>query len=147
MSPRVTIAIGVAAWLFVVTAGAGLVWAVISRAGEGVSSSTPSTQPTLDPPRDGGGTQASPSGTPGQSSGNRRTWQGAAGYVTAECTGSAISLGAAQPADGYQVEQDDRGSDELRVEFETLDERSRTRVEASCQNGVPVFEVDQRTKG
>ena len=35
MSPRLTIAIGVAAWLFVVTAGAGLVWAVISRAGEG----------------------------------------------------------------------------------------------------------------
>ena len=53
----------------------------------------------------------------------------------------------AQPADGYKVEQDDRGPDELRVEFETLDERSRTRVEASCQDGVPVFEVDQRTKG
>ena len=145
MSPRLTIAIGVAAWLFVVTAGAGLVWAVISRAGEGVSSSTSSTQPALEPPRAGG--QAPPSGTPGEESGNRRTWRGAAGYVTAECTGSAISLGAAQPADGYKVEQDDRGSNELRVEFETLDERSRTRVEAACQDGLPVFEVDQRTKG
>ena len=146
MSPRLTIAIGVAAWLIVVTAGAGLVWAVISRAGEGVASSTPSTQPTLEPPR-AGGSQAPPSGTPGEESGNRRTWRGAAGYVTAECAGSAISLTAAQPADGYKVEQDDRGHDEFRVEFETLDERSRTRVEAACQDGAPVFEVDQRTKG
>ncbi len=146
MSPRLTIAIGLAAWLFVVAAGAGLVWAVISRAGEGVSSSTPSTQPTLDPPRDRG-TEAPPSGTPGDERGNRRTWQGPAGYVTAECAGSAISLVSLLPTDGYKYEVDDRGPGELRVEFETLDERSRTRVEAACQDGVPVFEVDDRTKG
>jgi hypothetical protein len=146
MSPRLTIAIGVAAWLFVVTAGAGLVWAVISRAGEGVSTSAPSTQPTLDAPRDPG-SQSPPSGTPGEETGNRRTWRGAAGYVTAECTGSAITLRAAQPADGYQVEQDDDGPGRLRVEFDTLDERSRTRVEATCRAGVPDFAVDQRTKG
>ena len=78
---------------------------------------------------------------------NRRTWQGTAGIVTAECTGSAISLVSLLPADGYKYEQDDRGPDELRVEFETFDERSRTRVEASCHNGVPEFAVDQRTKG
>ena len=51
MSPRLTIAIGVAAWLFVVTAGAGLVWAVISRAGEGVSSSTSRPSRPRRPPR------------------------------------------------------------------------------------------------
>ena len=42
---------------------------------------------------------------------------------------------------------DDNGPRLVEVEFESADERSRVRVEAVCVDGVPVFEVDNRSKG
>ncbi len=48
---------------------------------------------------------------------------------------------------GFRIEQDDTGPEEIRVEFESLDERSRTRVEAVCRAGTPVFEVDRVSVG
>ncbi|GAB3253866.1 hypothetical protein GCM10027448_20460 [Nocardioides dilutus] len=87
---------------------------------------------------------------------HRKTWQGAAGRVVASCTGTKISLVAAQPHNGWRVEVDDRGPHELSVKFELTEEeddrvaaRSATgevfdevEVHAQCAGGVPAFEVD-----
>jgi hypothetical protein len=154
MSSRRTVALGVAVWLIVVAAGAGLVWAVISRAGEGVASSA---QPNVDSSVDssiGSSPTASPPTAKGNGSGEaprdppsgRKTWQGDPGYVTAQCEGGAIGANA-QPNDGWRIEVDDNGPRQVEVEFESADERSRVKVEAVCVDGVPVFEVDNRAKG
>lgn len=157
----------VGAWLVVVTGGAVLTWAVISRAGDGVAgppvvaASTPRTSPA---PSDGatGRPQPSPSSpppatsptpstpsTPPTSPGTtapvepvRRTWQGEGGVVVAECTGPTVRLVGAQPASGWKVEVDDTGPNRVRVEFEGSDERTRVRVEAGCAGGAPAFSVD-----
>ena len=62
--------------------------------------------------------------------------------MIAECRGSVISLDAAQPNDGFRIEVDDRGPDDLRVEFEGLGESDRkTEVRGECEGGVPVLEI------
>ena len=137
MSNWRTVALALVAWLVVVVAGAGLVWTVISRAGEGVASPD---QPALDATSTERQTP-SPKGSRAPDT-QRRTWQGAPGQVTAECVGPQISVANAQPVVGFRIEQDDTGPEEIRVEFESLD-GSRTRVEAVCRAGTPVFEVDR----
>jgi hypothetical protein len=119
---------------------------VISRAGEGVASTaqpdvgdpaatrTPSPEPEREP-------EAS-SREPREQPGNRRTWHGAAGYVTVACDDGAASLPSAGPNPGWRIEIDDTGPDEVRVEFEVGDGDGRVRVEAVCRTGAPVFEVD-----
>ena len=48
-----------------------------------------------------------------------------------------------QPDNGYRIEVDKRGPDEVRVEFEGQgDSDGRTEVRAECQGGVPVFDVE-----
>ena len=70
----------------------------------------------------------------------RRSWQGAAGVVVAECQGGAISLASARPNSGWSIEVDKTGPDDLRVEFENADD-GRVRVEATCAGGSPAFVV------
>jgi hypothetical protein len=155
-----TVVLGVLAWVLVVTAGATLVWTVISRAGEGVAGDLPVTATETTSPRETPSERATRTASPSESSSSpapsqstpsssseepvaepaRRAWQGAAGIVIAECRGSAISLKGAQPASGWSVEVDDTGPDRVRVEFESGD--ARTRVEARCAGGAPEFEVD-----
>ena len=154
---RRTAVLAVGAWLLVVTGCAALVWTVISQAGEDVTASqppvstsqdtrpatTPSTTPTLS-----AAPTATPSGgEPEQPGPVRRTWQGAAGVVVAECTGSAIKLTGASPASGWRYEVDDRGPARVRVEFEAVDEEGEVRVEAVCAGGAPTFSVDTSGKG
>jgi hypothetical protein len=170
--------LGLLVWVAVVTAGATLVWTVISDAGAGVagelptppatpaSGQGPSSRPSQTPSDTASPSGTAPSGTapsgtapsgtgtpspspPASSSTSdpqppdpgpvRRTWQGAAGVVVAECRGGAIGLVGAQPASGWSVEVDDTGPDDLRVEFENGD--ARVRVEASCVDGTPSFAV------
>ena len=57
------------------------------------------------------------------------------------CSGTDASLVSASPADGYSMEVDKRGPDEVRVEFSRGDQELR--VEARCAGGVPAFEVDE----
>ncbi len=170
-----TVALAVAAWLVVVIAGATLVWAVISQAGQDVvddpdaapaadgtngadpspggtfsSSPSPSRSPSGSPTESPSG--PSPSGpSSGPSSGGgvpvtgtpvTRAWQGAAGYVAAQCTGSVIRGAGAHPNSGWTIEVDDNGPDRVRVEFETSDGDQDVRVEAFCVDGVPTFQVD-----
>ena len=164
MSPRRAVALGVVVWVVVAVAGAALVWGVISRAGDGVSrdiEALPSAEPSGGP-RDPSRTppQQSPTRSPSSSPSSpptstppatsppvspaapvRRTWQDAAGVVSAECSGSAIRITGATSNSGYAVEVDDYGPDRGRVEFET--EETRIRVEAECSGGVPVF-IEER---
>ena len=148
MSGRWALALAVCGWVAVAVAGAVLVWGVISRAGDGVSgdldalpsaarsagSSDSSGTPDRSPPPS---PSPSATSTARSSSPASRTWQGAAGAVSAECRGTAIRLTGATPSSGYAVEVDDSGPDRVRVEFET--EESRTRVESVCVAGVPEF--------
>ena len=71
-----------------------------------------------------------------------------AGYVTAACDGGG-SICVKRPARraAGRSRWTRRGPRQVRVEFETADERSRVRVEAACLDGAPAFEVDDRTKG
>jgi hypothetical protein len=158
MSQTRTVALGAVAWLVVVVVGATLVWAVVSRAGEGVSSSA--QPPLVDTSSEGRGsatrtpssssdttTASDPAASTSSPTATRRTWQGAAGVVVSTCTGEVIELTGAQPSSGWKIEVDDAGPDQVRVELETSDERVRTRVEAACVDGVPTYEVDTREKG
>lgn len=72
-----------------------------------------------------------------------RSWQGAAGTVTAACTGDRISLQSVTPSDGWGVEVGDRGPEHIEVTFRTGGEDEReTRVKAECSGGAPRFAVE-----
>jgi hypothetical protein len=212
-------ALAASAWLVLVVVGAVLVWAVISRVGDGVitqsgppigeagpitsppqstrtdrpnapkpstprpsrsasaspdgqspsgpsgpgaTSGTPNSGPSPSAPTPTGpgptsgpgpGPSSSPNNPPASSSppppqstqdqGVRRTWQGSAGVVTVECRGATISLEGAQPNSGWSIEIDERGPEEVRVEFDSNDGDRRTRVQAECVGGTPRFEIDR----
>ena len=76
-----------------------------------------------------------------QDSGVTRSWQGSAGVVTVECRGPDISLKGAQPNSGWSIDVDRRGPDEVRIDFENGERR--TRVQSECVGGTPRFDVDQ----
>jgi hypothetical protein len=169
--PSRSLATGVAVWLLVVAVGSAVVWAVISRAGEGVVSSeapvTPateqpeqpeqperpgetddptqsaSTDPTAGPT---GPSSAPPADGPPDPEPVRRTWVGVGGQVTVECQGSAASLASLIADSGFGFEIDDRGPDRVRVEFEGRGDNDdqRSRIESWCADGIPTFETDER---
>lgn len=81
------------------------------------------------------------------------TWQGVAGSVTARCLRSRISLVSASPADGWRMEVDQRGPEQVRVHFErgetddeseseSEDGEREAEVHAGCRGGVPRFQVE-----
>lgn len=61
--------------------------------------------------------------------------------MTVECRGAAASFVNALPDNGFHSEIDDRGPERVRVEFEA-EEDARSRIEATCVDGVPVFEPE-----
>ncbi len=126
--------------------------------GPGSPSSTPNSGPTAPPPTSSGagpgpgpgpgpapgpGPTSSPNNPPPSSSppppkptqdqGVRRTWQGSAGVVTVECRGATISLQGAQPNSGWSIEIDERGPEEVRIEFDSNDGDRRTRVQSAVR--------------
>ena len=162
MSARRAVTLGVVGWVVgwvvVAAAGATLTWAVISRAGTGVSGgleAVPGAATTGAPGETVSGSTLSPSTSPGGTGGTgspatdnpvSRTWQGAAGVVSVSCRGAVISRDSAFAYSGYVMEEDDVGPDRVRVEFEN-DDDGRTRVEAECVDGVPVFSDDHSGEG
>ena len=149
MSRRRTVALGVAAWLVVVTAGAGLVWAVISRAGEGVASSAPARcrrGPTAAAPADPTATRRPDRGRDDPATG-RQDLAGHRRLRHRRVRGAADRASApAQRAAGGSRSDEHRPATRSEVEFETRDERTRIRVEAACRDGVPVVR-GRRNKG
>jgi len=111
-----------------------------SPSGAATAGASESAPPSDDPPPGQPSAQASqqqPSRT------EVRSWQGAAGTVSAACTGATISLQSVTPNDGWGFEVDDRGPDRVRVEFESRgDDEHKTRVEAACAGGAPRFVVE-----
>ena len=92
MSRTRVVALGAMAWLLVVGIGAGLVWTVISRAGEEVASKTvprvadPTPSSTTKVP----GTKTPTTRTPTTRTAeprepSRRSWQGPPGTVATSC--------------------------------------------------------------
>lgn len=69
----------------------------------------------------------------------RRTWDSAAGSLVVACRGESISLGGAHANPGWSLEVDDRGPEEVQVEFESSGDADDVRVEASCVDGQPRF--------
>jgi len=148
--PRSTL-IYTAIWVGVVLVSSTLVWAVISRAGEGVTADEPPVRsPTTSVPRGTGTPATGPSVSPSTSpldpstlAAVERTWSGVGGVVVVVCRGPAAELGTARPDTGFAVEVDDTGPDRVEVEFEASgDGDARTRVRAEWVNGEPAFEVD-----
>ena len=157
MSTRRTVASAILAWLVVVAVGSSAVWAVISRAGNGIAptadpvveapatTTTPSARPTK--PTRSPSSSPSPTGPTGPAV-ERRTWQGTGGFVTAECRGSTITLVAKSADPGFVVDERDVSADEIRVTFEGQGSESReTEVRARCEAGVPVFEASAGGSG
>ena len=72
-----------------------------------------------------------------------RTWSVTGGTVAASCTGGAISLLYATPADGWTVEVGATGPE--RVEVELRQPGLETKVVALCSAGVPQHTVDAGT--
>lgn len=159
MKARRDVALAVVAWVVVVAVCATLVWTVISRAGRGVAgggdalpaaeqsaprASGSSTTPVPSSSRSPSGSPSRPDSPSSPDVTARRSWQGPAGVVSAECRGAAARLTGATPTSGYGVEVDDTGPDRLRVEFESGDGDRRTRVEATCRAGVPVFTAEDK---
>jgi hypothetical protein len=70
----------------------------------------------------------------------RRTWTGAAGFVTVSCTGRQARLEGASPSDGWSYEVGDAAGDSVEVKFEKGE--SEVQVHAACVGAVPRFEVE-----
>jgi hypothetical protein len=158
MTARPLVALWVVGWVVVAVAGATLAWAVISRAGGGVSGDLQSvTEPSSDgrpkspttsasEPRSPETSDRSPAATAGGGGTPvSRTWEGDAGVVSATCRGSVISLDSAIAYSGYALERDDVGPDRVRVEMESDD--VRVRIEAECVDGEPVITEDRNGEG
>jgi hypothetical protein len=145
----------VVVWVAVVAVVATSVWLVISRAGAGVSSSQTRFAPDR-PAAAASSTSAPTSGTPTPTSGTpspsgspsapataapvRRTASGSRGTITVECAGATARLTGATPRSGAVSQVEDDGAQRVRVDFE--DDGGRTRIEASCVDGQPTFDVD-----
>jgi hypothetical protein len=152
-----TVVVGALLWVLVVAAGSALVWVVISRAGQDVgsdalaapsatpaASASPTASASARPSRTGSTSPTSPRSSGGGAEPVRRTWSGAAGVVTVQCRGAAVSLVGAQPsADGYTVDVEERGPQRVEVELrQGGDDGAETRVRATCSGGVPVIDVE-----
>ena len=103
----------------------------------------PSPHPTHTTPHHSSTPKPAP--THNASSTQTKTFAVTGGTVAAACTGSAISLRSAQPADGWRVEVGDRGPEHLEVKFRSGDQE--TEVEVHCSAGVPVLSGDGSDDG
>ena len=102
---------------------------------------TGSVEPSTPPPP--GAPSSRPRSSPPPTQPNHpevRSWQGAAGTLTASCRGSRISLGSASPSDGWRVEIGDRGPSRIDADFHSgADDGRETQVVAVCRGGAPTF--------
>ena len=68
------------------------------------------------------------------------------GQVSVRCTGAVITLRIAQPDDGWRVEVDRSGTEDVEVTFHRGDIAAggQTHVKAVCSAGTPVFTVENK---
>jgi hypothetical protein len=138
---------GVAAWLALAVAASGAAWAAVGVVGD---ESQPSsiTVPTTrgedsPPPTEPSSTGSTSTPTPAPDEGTRRseTLASAGGRVTVACTGpESIRMTAALPSAGWTMQPEEKGPDEVEVEFTNGD--SELRIRARCKDGVIEPDVD-----
>lgn len=75
-----------------------------------------------------------------------RTFSATGGQVSVRCTGNVIQLRIAQPDNGWRVQVENAGPDQIEVAFGTGDEERHggTKVTAVCVGGTPVFRVESQ---
>ncbi|GAA3802642.1 hypothetical protein [Nocardioides panacisoli] len=110
------------------------------------STTSSSTAPASPSPSTPGSDDSHPAAPPPA---QRRTWQGQAGLLVAECRGTAISLVSTQPNVGFHAELKKPGPEELEVEFDGREDETGTTVTvtAHCAGGTPAFATRQETDG
>lgn len=141
-------------WVLVAATGSWLVWQVVSRAGEEVASDTgaavaPAPAEATRPAPAGADASGTPSPAPGAGASaaappTQRTWTGRGGSVTVACDAQRIRLIRAVPStEGYAVDVEESGPDEVRLHFEGREDRDgeETEVRSRCERGTPQFEV------
>lgn len=66
------------------------------------------------------------------------------GQVSVRCIGATIQLRIAQPSNGWRVEVEKSGPEEVKVGFQLGDheDAGQTHVDAICSAGTPVFRVE-----
>lgn len=65
------------------------------------------------------------------------------GSAIARCTGGTAYLVSWSPAQGYEVDEYERGPDDrARVKFESESDDRKVRITVTCRNGVPVRSVE-----
>lgn len=103
----------------------------------------PSAQPATPQPTTAPTDEPSQPSQPTAAETQVRSWQGAAGTVTAGCSNARITLQSVTPNDGWRVEVGDRGPEHIEVTFRSGGEEEReTQVEAVCAAGAPRFQVE-----
>ncbi len=96
---------------------------------------TPSTTSTPEPATSSPAPGTATTPAPPVAADVARTWDVTGGQVGAVCTGATIALVYATPADGWSVEVDHAGPDELEIDFVRGGDESRLRAE--CVAGTP----------
>ncbi|MGZ5416378.1 MAG: hypothetical protein ACXWDI_04295 [Nocardioides sp.] len=108
--------------------------------GEPSGTSSPSRSPAAQPSSP---TTTADSPRPGltqSASGVERVWEGQPGLVAVRCEDARATLKSASPNNGYRVEVEKRGPEEIEVKFESASRELN--VDARCANGVPRFDVE-----
>jgi hypothetical protein len=118
--------------------------APLSAVAAASTAATPSSRPSPAPPPD-----APPPATPTAGPAQRpaatatRTFSTAAGTLGVQCTGTALRLLYATPAEGFALDEREVSGTDAEVRFE--DEGTKVRVRVSCATGAPQL-VEQRTE-
>ena len=144
-------------WLATVAGVSATAWFAIDRAGRDLAGAGVSPLPAVSagtavatpapggsPSRTKQAAQGSTSTTPSRSANPRdRTVQVAGGQVSIRCTGTTILLRIAQPDNGWRVEVNSSGPQNVDLNFRggADDNGPETQVRAACASGTPAFSV------
>lgn len=144
-------------WVATVAGVSGTAWFAIDRAGRNLTSdgvnAVPGSVGTLVPSSPApGSTSATPgSTTPGPTTPRDRSANVTGGQVSVRCTGATILLRVAQPENGWRVDVDSSGPQEVDLSFARGLEDSengdgdalqKSEVRVVCSEGSPVFTVE-----
>jgi len=139
-------------WVATVAGVSATAWVAIDRAGRNLTSdgvnAVPRSVGTLLP---SGPASGPTSATPGPTTPRDRSANLTGGQVSVRCTGATILLRVAQPENGWRVDVESSGPQEVDLSFERGLEESenddkealkKTEVKAVCSGGSPVFTVE-----
>lgn len=114
----------------------------VAAALAGAASAGPAPPPSATPAPSPSGTRVpSPSGTPAEG-GGERVFTTAGGSVVARCDGGLAVLRSWSPAQGYAVDDVDRGPAETAsLEFES--DTGKVKVRITCRSGLPDLSTER----